>query len=620
MGDIELLKCMSATFDFLTDDWHLVSLHGGWANERQITVRRLQEGTLDLSSRRGVSSHQMNPFCVLSAGPPQEDSGQCWGFSLLYSGNWIMELEQSETGCVRVNAGINPTQFSWDLKSLKAFESPEVVCVYSEHGLGDLTRTFHRLYSQRLINPRWQDVVCPVLINTWEALYFDVRHERVMNLARPAKEVGVELLVLDDGWFGQRDDDTSSLGDWQVNHRKLPRGLAGLAEDLNAIGMQLGIWMEPEMVNGDSELFRQHPDWVLHHPNRLRSEGRNQLVLDLSREEVQDYLIDSVSFILGSANITYVKWDMNRALTDAYSVKLPPRQQGEVYHRYVLGLYRVFETVTERFPGVLFESCASGGGRFDPALLAWCPQVWCSDNTDAFSRTRIQMGTSLWAPVRCMGAHITACPNHQTHRSVMMKTRFIVALFGTFGLELDVTASTPEERKELQELIQLRKALCPVTLYGEFFRLPGFGYPGAAHGNSAGIGESNVYAWMFVSPDLQRAVVSAIVFHRDTVGKFPSRLKLRGLAPEVIYQLQEHVPTPVEQGVFNGIFQPGGPRYKHQRALRLAGAVLMGIGLPIHFNFDGDSVLFELNAVIPEVSSSSTLAVEKMLHTGLRAA
>lgn len=318
--------------------------------------------------------------------------------------------------------------------------------------------------------------------------------------------------------------------------------------------------------------------------------------MDLSRLEVQNYIIDSVTNVLGGANIEYVKWDMNRALTDAYSMKLPASQQGEVYHRYIMGLYRIFEIVTGRFPHVIFESCASGGGRNDPGLLAWCPQVWTSDNTDAFSRTRIQMGASLWQPTRCQGSHISTCPNHQTHRTVMMKTRFIVALCGTFGLELDVTKLSKECMSELRELVELRKELCPVTLHGRFLRLPGFGYPGAAYGNSASIGESNVYSWMFVARDSKRAVVVLIVCHRDTVGKFPSRLKLRGLLPDALYKLKEHVPTPQEEGVFNGMFQAGGTRFKHNRALCLSGAVLMGVGLPIHFNFDGDSVLLELNA------------------------
>jgi len=596
LGDVDLMKCMSATFDFSTDDWHLLSLHGGWANERHINTRRVQEGMIHLSSNRGVSSHQMNPFCVLSSGPPAEDHGHCYGFCLLYSGNWLMEVEQSQTGCVRVNVGLSNTHFSWHLGSQESFETPECVCVFSDAGLGKMTQTFQRLIGERLIAPRWQNLICPVLINTWEALYFEVYHDRIIQFAKPAIEAGVELLVLDDGWFGKRDDDTTSLGDWVPDPRKLPRGLKGLAEDLNAMGLKLGLWVEPEMVNQDSQLYKQHPEWVLHHPARMRSEGRNQLVLDLTREEVQDYIIGAVSQILHSANIEYIKWDMNRALTDAFSAALPPRQQGEVYHRYVLGLYRVFEAITSAFPHVLFESCASGGGRFDAALLAWCPQAWCSDNSDAFSRTRIQMGTSMWAPVRCMGAHIAACPSHQTHRTHMLKTRFIVALWGTFGLELDLNKLSKKELKEMKDLVTLRQRLSKVVLHGEFFRLPGFGYPGASHSNSAGVGDSHVYAWMFVTPEQDRAVVSAIVFHRDTVGKFPSRLKLRGLRSEYHYVLIEHVPTMVEEGVFNGVFQPGGPQFKHRRRLALTGAVLMEVGIPVHFNFDGDAMLLELQA------------------------
>mmetsp|Transcript_25062 Transcript_25062/g.44528 ORF Transcript_25062/g.44528 Transcript_25062/m.44528 type:complete len:1019 (+) Transcript_25062:122-3178(+) len=596
MGDVDLVKCMSGTFDFLTNDWHLVSLHGGWACERNITTRRLQEGMVQLGSNRGVSSHQMNPFCVLTAGPPCEDHGLCYGFLLLYSGNWLMEVEQTQTGHVRVNVGLSDTHFSWDLGTQQSFESPECICVFSDKGLGGVTSTFHRLINERLIAPRWRDLICPVLINTWEALYFNVEHENIMKLARPAKDVGVELLVMDDGWFVDRNDDTTSLGDWIEDKKKLPRGLNGLAKDLNAMGLKLGIWMEPEMVNKSSVLYQEHPEWVLHHPARVRSEGRNQLVLDLTRSDVQDYIIQSVSNVLGGANIEYLKWDMNRALTDAYSAALPPSQQGEVYHRYVLGLYRIFEAVTLKFPHVLFESCASGGGRFDAALLAWCPQAWCSDNSDAYSRTRIQMGTSMWAPVRCMGAHIAACPSHQTHRTFMMKTRFIVALWGTFGLELDLNKLSREELDEVKELVALRKRLSQLTLHGSFFRLPGFGYPGAAHANSAGIGDSNVYAWMFVAPEQDRAVVSALIFHRDTVGRFPSRLKLRGLRPNLSYDITEHVPTPVAQGVFNGMFQAGGPTFKHQRRLQLSGLVLMEVGVPVHFNFDGDSLLLELTA------------------------
>ncbi|CAK9058826.1 unnamed protein product [Durusdinium trenchii] len=584
LGGVDLMKCMSATFDFSTDDWHLLSLHGGWANERHINTRRIQEGMIHLGSNRGVSSHQMNPFCVLSSGPPAEDHGQCFGFCLLYSGNWLMEVEQSQTGCVRVNVGLSNTHFSWALGNQESFETPECVCVFSDAGLGKMTRTFQHLIGERLIAPRWHDLVCPVLINTWEALYFEVYHDKILEFAKPAIEAGVELLVLDDGWFGKRDDDTTSLGDWVEDPRKLPRGLKGLAQDVNAMGLKLGIWVEPEMVNQDSQLYRSHPEWVLHHPGRLRSEGRNQLVLDLTRREVQDYIIDCVSQILSSANIEYIKWDMNRALTDAFSAALPPQQQGEVYHRYVLGLYRIFEVLTSSFPHVLFESCASGGGRFDAALLAWCPQAWCSDNSDAFSRTRIQMGTSMWAPVRCMGAHIAACPSHQTHRTHMLKTRFIVALWGTFGLELDLNKLSREELKEMKELVALRGKLCQVVLHGEYFRLPGFGYPGASHSNSAGIGDSHVYAWMFVTPEKDRAVV----------GKFPSRLKLQGLRPDYLYSLIEHVPTTVEEGVFNGIFQPGGPQFKHRRRLMLTGAVLMEVGIPVHFNFDGDAMLLEL--------------------------
>mmetsp|Transcript_42907 Transcript_42907/g.100732 ORF Transcript_42907/g.100732 Transcript_42907/m.100732 type:complete len:1037 (+) Transcript_42907:180-3290(+) len=600
-GKVDVLKAMSGTFDFLTDDWHLVSLHGGWASERQITTRKLQEGTLQLGSRRGVSSHQTNPFCVLSAGPPAEDHGRCYGISLLYSGNWIMEVEQSETGCVRATAGINDAHFTWSLEPGEVFETPECLLVYSGDGMGALTTAFQKIIDQHLIAERWRNHICPVLINTWEAMYFDVYHDKVLQLAKPAKDIGVEMLVLDDGWFELRDTDQSSLGDWTADKRKLPRGLAGLADDLNKMGLKFGVWVEPEMVSTNSNLYRKHPEWVLYHPKRMRSEGRNQLVLDLTRKQVQDYIIESIGDVLRNANVEYVKWDMNRALTDAYSADLPIDRQGEVYHRYVLGLYRVFHTLTEQFPHVLFESCSSGGGRFDAALLAWCPQCWCSDNTDALCRVTMQMGTSLWAPCRSMGAHVTSCPNHQTHRSVLMKTRFIVALWGTFGLEMDLVHLKSEELDELKTLIDLRNRLAPLTLFGDFYRLPAFGYPYASAQSSAGFGEgqadSATYAWMFVSPDCSWALVSAVVLHQDRVGRFPSRLKMRGLVAEDVYHIEEHVPTEKEQGIFNGIYEPGGPQRKHKRRLVLAGSVLMNLGVPVHFSFSGDSILLELRKV-----------------------
>lgn len=583
---VDLLKAMSATFDLDTEDWHLVSLQGCYGAERLINVQRLQEGMVELGSRRGVSSHQANPVCVLTAGPPSEEHGVAYGVALLYSGNWRMEVERSYTGATRLNVGLHPATFRWSLSPDAVFETPECVCVFSDGcGLSGVTANFHRIFKERMIAPQWHKLVCPVLVNTWEAMYFKVQHEKVVELARRGKDVGAEMLVLDDGWFGARDNDTSSLGDWSVNLSKFPRGLKGLADDVNALGMKLGIWMEPEMTNRKSDLFARHPEWVLRHPHRCMGESRNQLSLDMSRQEVQEFVIDAVCRVLRSANIEYVKWDMNRPLSDIYSSSLPPEQQGEVYHRYILGLYRVFERITSQFPQVLFESCAAGGGRFDPALLAWCPQVWTSDNTDAFCRTRIQFGTSLWAPVSSMGAHITECPNHITGRTTPLKARFIVALFGTFGLELNLGKLSEQERQQMRAMVALRQRLCSVVLHGTFYRLPRLLYPGGDSTIAGLCASAGGFAWMFVSGDRRRAVVSALVFHQDTLGRYPSKLKLRGLIPDAIYKVEELLPT---------VKSNGETMRKCRHGLQLSGGVLMNLGLPAHFSCDGDSLLLEI--------------------------
>ena len=428
--------------------------------------------------------------------------------------------------------GINPFEFSWLLDSGESFQTPEVVMVYTPDGLGEMSRIFHNLYRERLCRGEYRDKPRPVLINNWEATYFDFDEEKIMRIATEAQQVGIELLVLDDGWFGNRNDSKSSLGDWIVNRHKLPNGLQDLANRVRNLGMEFGLWFEPEMVSINSDLYRTHPDWCLHVPNRPRTLGRNQLVLDLSRQDVCDYLVEALSKVLSSAPITYVKWDMNRNMTEVGSALLPPEKQKETAHRYMLGLYDVMERITSKFPHILFESCSGGGGRFDPGMLYYMPQTWTSDNTDAVSRMKIQYGTSLVYPISSMGSHISAVPNHQVGRITSLETRGHVAMSGNFGYELDLTLFDENDKKTVQEQVALYKEIRKTVQFGVFHRL-------------LNPFEGNEAAWMFVSPDGEDVVV--FYFRVLSEPNAPlQRLKLKGLDPERDYAAVDG------EGVYSG--------------------------------------------------------------------
>ncbi len=390
------LRCaMSASLDLPDADWDLIHLSGTWARERHVRTRRLELGRQSVSSPRGSSGHQHNPFLALRRADTVEDRGEAIGVSLVYSGNFLAEAEVEPFGTARLRIGIDPETFAWILEPGAGFATPEAVIVYSDAGLGALSEAYHRLYRQRLARGAWRDRLRPVLVNNWEGTYFDFTEERLLAMAAVARDVGIELFVLDDGWFGRRDSDNSSLGDWFVDRRKLPNGIDGLARRVEALGLRFGLWIEPEMVSEQSELFAAHPDWAIGIPGRTRTEGRQQYVLDMARPEVVDHLFAVLSGVLGSAPISYVKWDMNRYITEPYSPSLPAERQGEFFHRYVLGVYALYERLVGAFPEILFESCAGGGGRFDPGLLAFAPQAWTSDQTDAIERLAIQWGTSL---------------------------------------------------------------------------------------------------------------------------------------------------------------------------------------------------------------------------------
>ncbi|HYU15655.1 MAG TPA: alpha-galactosidase, partial [Candidatus Acidoferrum sp.] len=522
------VRCaMSASLDLDGGPWDMLQLSGRWAHERQLVGRRVVQGSQSIESRRGASSHQQNPFVALERPGATEETGEAYGFSLVYSGNFLADVEADGAGTTRVRIGINPAGFSWRLEAGAELQLPEAVLVRSDRGRGGLSDAYHRLYRSRLARGAWRDRPRPVLINNWEGTYFGFSEAKLLEMGEVARELGIELFVLDDGWFGERDSDTTSLGDWTVDRRKLPGGLDGLARQIEALGMKFGLWIEPEMVSPKSRLFAQHPEWAIAAPGRRRTQIRNQYVLDLSRPDVVEWMHDTISRVLASAPLSYVKWDMNRSITEPFGGLLPADRQGEFFHRYMLGVYSVYERVTARFPEILFESCAGGGGRFDPGLLAYAPQAWTSDDSDAIERLGIQWGTSLVYPPSSMGAHVSAVPNHQVGRVTPLATRAAVAFFGVFGYELDPTALSADERAAIAVQIAFYKQHRDLLQAGRFLRLIG---------PAGGDGDGNETAWMCVSDDRRRAIVGFYrVLQRPAAPA--GRLRLRGLDPAAVYRV-----------------------------------------------------------------------------------
>ena len=519
--ELHLTHAMSLSLDLPDREYELLHFSGAWGRERHLKVRRLEQGVQSVESLRGHSSHNHNPFVMLRRPGTDEDQGEVLGFSLVSSGNFLAQAEVDTWDTTRITLGINPFGFDWKLEPGEGFQTPEAVAVYSHQGMGAMSRTFHTLYRSRLARGEWRDRPRPILINNWEATYFNFDEDKLVSIAQAAKRDGVELFVLDDGWFGARRSDRAGLGDWIANPELLPQGIPGLAERIEALGMRFGLWFEPEMVNRDSDLYRAHPDWLLQTPGRTPSHGRNQFVLDFSRPEVVDRVHAMMADILSGAKVSYVKWDMNRSITEAYSTALPPDRQGEVFHRYILGVYDLYERLTSAFPHVLFESCASGGGRFDPGMLYYAPQAWTSDDSDAAERLKIQYGTSFCYPVVSMGAHVSAVPNHQVNRATPLSTRANVAYFGTFGYELDLNRLTSEEREQVRAQIAFMKEHRDVIQFGDFYRL-------------LSPFQGNYTAWMAVSPDRRTALVGWYKTLNEVNGPF-RRLRLRGLDPALCY-------------------------------------------------------------------------------------
>ena len=518
-------RAFSLCLDMPDADWDLITLSGSWARERAIHRRPLTAGFQGVSSQRGASSLQTSPFMALARPETTEASGEALGMALIYSGNFIARAEAVCTGGARLLMGVNDRDFAWRLEPNEAFTTPEVALVASVEGIGGMSRAFHTLWENHLLPRRWVGVERPVLLNSWEAAYFDFDEDKLALIAKAAAEAGANLFVMDDGWFGHRDDDTTSLGDWQADARKLPGGLKALGDCVRALGIDFGIWMEPEMVSPDSDLYRAHPDWCLHIPGREGITARHQLVLDLGREDVQEFVYGAVAATLRESGAKYLKWDMNRNFSNIGSAALPANRQKETAHRYILGLYAVLARLTADFEDVLFEGCASGGGRFDAGMLFYVPQFWCSDDTDALCRCEIQYGTTLVFPPSTMGCHVSAVPNHQTGRVTPMQTRFAVALGGSFGYELDPRKLTEEERATLHEQIAFANATQRLRLYGAFHRL-------------RSPFEGNETAWMSVAPDRSEALFT-YVRNRAVPNALPSLVKLRGLDAAKRYRIAE---------------------------------------------------------------------------------
>ncbi|MGI6006187.1 MAG: alpha-galactosidase [Ruminococcus sp.] len=522
---VYIKDAMSLSLDFPDCNYEWVQLSGAWCRERYIISTPLRPGVQSVGSVRGTSSHNHNPFVILKRPEATEKNGEAIGFSLVYSGNFLARAEVDHYDVTRLTLGIHPLNFCWKLEPEQRFQTPEAVAVYSEEGLNGMSQVFHKLYRERLARGYWRDRPRPILINNWEATGFDFTEEKLLHIAETAKKQGIEMFVLDDGWYGDRVDDTSGLGDWYPNLQRLQDGIHGLAEKIEALGMKFGLWIEPEMVNMNSNLYRAHPDWVIHTPGRKLCHGRNQYVLDYSRKEVVDYIYEVLAKLLREAKISYIKWDMNRCMTEPYSEALPADRQGEIMHRYILGVYDLYERLTSEFPYVLFESCASGGGRFDPGILYYAPQGWVSDDTDAAERMKIQYGTSLCYPISCMGAHVSAVPNQQAHRITPLRTRANVACFGTFGYELDLNQLSKEELALVSRQVEFMKKYRRILQFGTFYRLESpF--------------ESNHMSWMCVNEEKDVAIVGYYKFLNGVNLPF-TRIRLMGLNPDKIYSVNE---------------------------------------------------------------------------------
>ncbi len=522
---LKIEKVYSACLDMDNENFEVITLHGSWARERHIQRHPVYLGKQNVSSNKGESGHQEHPFMALVTPETTQTTGRVYGMNFVYSGNFLGQVEQTQFGAVRMVMGINQDEFCWNLIAGDSFQAPEVVMVFSGEGIGKMTRSYHDFYRKHMIRSPYRNKKRPILINNWEATYFDFNTEKLLDIAREAKKDGIEMLVMDDGWFGERNSDDCSLGDWVVNEKKITGGLKHLVDEVNKIGLKFGIWFEPEMISPNSNLYREHPDWAIHIEGREATQSRQQYVLDLSNPEVVDYAYNCVSKILHSANIEYVKWDMNRQLSDIGSDYLNKESQQELFHRYVLGVYEMQERLINEFPDLLLENCSGGGARFDPGMLYYSPQIWCSDDTDAVERLEIQEGTAIVYPLSAIGAHVSVCPNHSVGRVTPFETRGNVALAGTFGYELDITKIPEEERKMIPEQTKMYHKYHDLVREGDYYRI-------------ASYSQNKIYdCYMVVAKDASEALVTFVQV-RGIPNSKSRKIKLQGLDAKASYRLE----------------------------------------------------------------------------------
>ena len=552
---VVLEKAASLCLDWQQGEFDWLTFYGRHAMERNVQRTGIAHGVQSVGSVRGASSHHYNPFAVLCEKGTDETKGLCYGFSFMYSGEFLIEAEKDQADQTRFVCGIHPDDFDWTLNPGESFDTPEVLMSCSAEGFGGMSRNLHDLIRENVCRGEWKHKRRPILINNWEGTYFDFTGDKLVSIAEEAAKLGVELFVMDDGWFGKRDSDNSGLGDWYPNEEKLGCTLKELGERIEALGMKFGIWFEPECISEDSDLYRAHPDWAVQIPRRKPNLSRNQLILDFSREDVQEYIIERLAAVLDSAPISYVKWDFNRSICDKFSANLSAGRQGEMAHRFVLGLYRVLEELLERYPHLLLEGCSGGGGRFDTGMLYYSPQIWCSDDTDAIERLQIQYGTSFAYPVNTMGAHVSAVPNHQTGRVTPIATRACVAMAGTFGYELDVNKMTDEEKEAVKRQIQIFKEQYDLISYGDYYRL-------------TDVQKSSCAVWETAAKDGSEALVSAVWQHVQATPAFLN-VKVRGLCEDGMYRVMR---TALKE-------KDAGAQEKEDQVI--SGSSLMHGGLPI---------------------------------------
>ena len=558
--NVTLRRVMSAELDFPKRPMDMVHFFFFYSMERLTERQPLHHGIQSVESKRGISSHHHNPAVIFCDHTATEDYGECFGIAFVYSGNFICQAELDQVDQTRVVMGIHPYQFAWTLKPGESFTAPEAAMSYSGKGLETLSHHFHDGFREHLIRSSYVKKPRPILVNNWEATYFEFDEQKLYGIAKAAKDVGLEMFVLDDGWFGKRDSDYTGLGDWYVNEEKIHGGLPKLVKKIRKLGLKFGIWLEPEMVSEDSDLYRRHPDWCLRVPGRLPVRSRSQLNLDVTKKEVRDYIMEQIFRVIDSCQADYIKWDVNRALGNVYSQGVEAGKQGEVFHRHMLGVYDMMERLIGRYPNLLFETCAGGGGRYDAGMLYYSPQIWCSDNTDAADRLEIHYGTSFFYPISTFGAHVSVCPNHQTGRTTSLRTRGIVAGSGTFGYELDLEHMDQEEKDAAKVQIAQFKDAEELVQQGDYYRL------------SAPGDRSNSVFWEFVSKDKRDVLVAGVVL-RSEVNPPVNLLRFRGLKPGLIYRERESKDE-------------------------FSGAVLMkaGLALPVTSE-DYESVLYRFEAV-----------------------